>query len=300
MKNIVNALFLFCCLFVSEASAQGSGQLQAGQIWGNPTGAAKPATGTTIAAMLNVQSGCSTQGNIYTRGASAWACLAPGATVRGPLLSNGAGADLSYSGIAYPASATSGGLACFTSTTLMTSSSLLTANAILLGGGAGVCPSPMGSLGTTTTVLHGNAGGAPTFGAVAYADIATADIATLAQYLAGTASKLVQSGVIYTAEVTTTYGTTTTFDFSLFINTVVTLTGNITTQTLSNVTAGKAGTITFIQDGTGSRTTVWNSVFKFAGGTTPTLSTTASAIDVLSYSCRSATFCVASLIKDVR
>jgi hypothetical protein len=154
--------------------------------------------------------------------------------------------------------------------------------------------------GTTTQVLHGNAAGNPSWGSVAYADIATADIATSAQYAAGTASKLVQSGTIYPTETTTTFGTTTTFDFSTFINTAVTLTGNITTQTLTNVTAGKAGTIAFIQDGGGSRTTVWSTTFKFAGGALPMLTTTANAIDILTYSCRSATFCTASLIKDVR
>jgi hypothetical protein len=122
-----------------------------------------------------------------------------------------------------------------------------------------------------------------------------------ADYLAGTSTaKLIAPSVIYQAETTTTFGSTTTFDFATFINTVVTLTGNITTMTLSNVTAGKAGTIAFIQDGTGSRTTVWNTVFKFAGGVTPTLSTAINSIDILSYSCRSATNCVAALIKDVK
>ncbi len=143
--------------------------------------------------------------------------------------------------------------------------------------------------GTTNNILYDNAG---VVGELA--------IATDAQYLAGTANKIVQAGTLYQAETTTTYGTTTTFDFSTFINTAVTLTGNITTQTLTNVQAGKAGTIAFVQDGTGSRTTVWNSIFKFAGGTTPTLTTTAGAVDILPYSCRSATFCIASLIKDVK
>jgi len=41
----------------------------------------------------------------------------------------------------------------------------LTLNAIVLGGG-GTAITTMGSLGATTTVLHGNAAGAPTFGAV--------------------------------------------------------------------------------------------------------------------------------------
>jgi fibronectin-binding autotransporter adhesin len=64
---------------------------------------------------------------------------------------------------------TSGGILGFTSTSALASSVLLTANALILGGGAAATPTPMGSLGTTTTVLHGNAAGAPTFGAVALA-----------------------------------------------------------------------------------------------------------------------------------
>jgi hypothetical protein len=137
-------------------------------------------------------------------------------------------------------------------------------------------------------------------GLVTFGALSSSAVATTANYLSGAASTLVPSSVIYTAETTTTFGATTTFDFNTFINTAVTLTGNITTQTLSNVTAGKAGSITFIQDGTGSRTTVWNSIFKFSGGTTPTLSTAINAVDVLFYSCRSATNCPASLVKDVR
>lgn len=62
---------------------------------------------------------------------------------------------------------TSGGVPYFNSTSTMASSAALTANALVIGGGAGSAPSTLGSLGTTSTVLHGNASGAPTFGAVA-------------------------------------------------------------------------------------------------------------------------------------
>src|SRR3990167_8682495 len=61
---------------------------------------------------------------------------------------------------------TSGGITYFSSTTAMGSSGVLTANRIVLGGGAAVAPTVLGSLGTTTTLLHGNASGAPTFAAV--------------------------------------------------------------------------------------------------------------------------------------
>ena len=67
---------------------------------------------------------------------------------------------------------TSGGVPYFSSTSAMTSSAVLTSNALVLGGGAGAAPAPLASLGTTTTVLHGNAAGAPTFGAVSL----TADV----------------------------------------------------------------------------------------------------------------------------
>jgi hypothetical protein len=87
---------------------------------------------------------------------------------------------------------------------------------------------------------------------------------------------------------------------SLLIGAVVTLTGNITTQTVSNVVVGKSGSITFIQDGAGLHTTVWDSKFKFAGGTAPTLTTTAGAVDILNYQCRTSTFCFAVMMNDVR
>ena len=70
------------------------------------------------------------------------------------------------------ASGTSGGILGYTATGILASSILLTASALMLGGGAGATPTPMASLGTTTTVLHGNASGAPTFAAVSL----TADV----------------------------------------------------------------------------------------------------------------------------
>lgn len=137
-------------------------------------------------------------------------------------------------------------------------------------------------------------------GLVGYTALQSAALATATQYYAGTASTLVPASVIYPNSVTITFGATTTFDLSTFINSAVTLTGNITTMTVTNPIAGKSGIILFIQDATGSRTTVWNSIFKFTGGVIPTLSTTANAVDALTYSCTSTTFCAASLIKDVR
>lgn len=69
------------------------------------------------------------------------------------------------------ASGTSGGILGYTASGTLASSGALTANAIVLGGGAGATPTVLGSLGTTTTVLHGNVAGAPSFAAVVSADM---------------------------------------------------------------------------------------------------------------------------------
>lgn len=164
----------------------------------------------------------------------------------------------------------------------------------------------IGNVSTGTVAVGGGGGGLTVnssftaTGLVTYADMATAAIATSAQVISAAANTLVPAANIYSSETTTTFGATTTFDFSTFINTAVTLTNNITTMTLSNVKAGQAGQIRFIQDGAGSHTTVWNSNFKFAGGATPTLSTAPNAIDVLFYSCISTSLCYASLTLNMK
>jgi hypothetical protein len=69
-------------------------------------------------------------------------------------------------------SGTSGGVLAFTATDTIASSGELQVHRLVLGGGAGGVPSTPVSLGTSTTLLHGNAGGAPTWGAVSL----TADV----------------------------------------------------------------------------------------------------------------------------
>jgi hypothetical protein len=59
-----------------------------------------------------------------------------------------------------------GTIACATCTT---NAAAATANQLIIGGGSQAVAA-LGSLGTTTTVLHGNAGGAPSFGAIVPAD----------------------------------------------------------------------------------------------------------------------------------
>lgn len=64
----------------------------------------------------------------------------------------------------------------------------------------------------------------------------------------------------------------------------VTLTANCT-FTFPTAGAGKSFTLILVQDGTGSRTATWPASVKWAGGTAPTLTTTASKRDVFSFLC---------------
>jgi hypothetical protein len=70
-------------------------------------------------------------------------------------------------------------------------------------------------------------------------------------------------------------------DASLSNNFTVTLAGNRTLDNPTNVVAGRVYVWTITQDGTGGRTLAFGSNFDFPGGTAPTLSTAAGAVDLL-------------------
>jgi hypothetical protein len=80
-----------------------------------------------------------------------------------------------------------------------------------------------------------------------------------------------------------TDGSTITPDFAVANNFSVTLGGNRTLANPSNLTAGQSGSIFITQDGTGSRTLAYGSQYDFIGGTAPTLTTTAGAVDRIDY-----------------
>ena len=94
-------------------------------------------------------------------------------------------------------------------------------------------------------------------------------------------------------------GSTITVDFNSGIHHTVTLGGNRTFGDPSNTTTcvGQSGSIFIVQDGTGSRTASFHSDYKFIGGTAPTLSTSANAVDRLDYVIRASdnVHCVLSL-----
>ena len=93
---------------------------------------------------------------------------------------------------------------------------------------------------------------------------------------------------------------TITADFSTANNFTLTLGGNRTLTNPTNMVAGQSGAIVITQDATGSRTLAYGSYWKFPSGVAPTLTTTASAVDVLAYYVESATRITARMLNDVK
>lgn len=148
-------------------------------------------------------------------------------------------------------SGTSGGILAYTASGTLASSGALTANKMVIGGGAGVAPSTTTVFGTAAAVTTG------TFAqAVGYADTVVALGNT------GTAINLdVTGGNVFTA----------------------TLTGNATITLRYPVATGSSSfTLILTNDGTAGRTVAWaGGTFKFPGGAASlSRTTTANAIDV--------------------
>jgi len=96
-----------------------------------------------------------------------------------------------------------------------------------------------------------------------------------------------------------TDGATITPNFADSNNFSVTLGGNRTLANPTNLVAGQSGCIWITQDGTGSRTLAYGSYWDFTGGTAPTLTTTAGAVDCLVYAVQSSTKITATLITNL-
>ena len=72
-------------------------------------------------------------------------------------------------------------------------------------------------------------------------------------------------------------------DFSQFQNFILTFTGNVTFTNPTTEVIGQSGFIICIQDGTGSRTLSLGTDYETAGAGGITLSTAASAVDIIPY-----------------
>ena len=94
---------------------------------------------------------------------------------------------------------------------------------------------------------------------------------------------VVQSQSIGEPEVTPLASGVIVLDFSAGNNFEFTLVDSSTLGAPISPSGGQCGAITVRQDETGSRTLAYSGGWQFAGGTAPTLTTTASGVDVLSY-----------------
>ncbi len=80
----------------------------------------------------------------------------------------------------------------------------------------------------------------------------------------------------------------------------VQLGGNRTLAAPTGATEGRVGHIYLYQDGTGTRTLSYNTVWKFAGGTAPTLTTSINSTDMLVYSVRTSTEIDGFIVNDLK
>jgi hypothetical protein len=96
-----------------------------------------------------------------------------------------------------------------------------------------------------------------------------------------------------------TSGATITPDFDDSNNFSLTLDTTATLANPSNLTAGQSGCIWVTQDGTGSRLLSYDTYWDFTGGTAPTLSTAAGAVDCIVYAVQSSTNITATLITNL-
>jgi hypothetical protein len=89
-----------------------------------------------------------------------------------------------------------------------------------------------------------------------------------------------QRGAVATLSETATIAV----DLALSNNFTVTLTGTATAVGApTNAVAGQSGSIFIVQDSGGGNTLGWNTAWKWAGGTAPTLSTAGDAVDRVDY-----------------
>ncbi len=81
----------------------------------------------------------------------------------------------------------------------------------------------------------------------------------------------------------TSVSTNQTPDFAVATQFEYEVSGDITINNPTNRTLGMNGVIILKQDSTGGRTITLGDAFKFEGGTAPTFSTTADAIDIIPF-----------------
>jgi len=156
----------------------------------------------------------------------------------------------------------------------------------IASGNAALDLANIAGLVATDALASGNAALVDLTGKVAKAgDIVSGTLVVESQSY-GVVSSTISSGVIL-------------LDFSENNNFDVTLEGNSTLAPSVSPSGGQSGAVYIRQDGTGSRTLSYSGGFSFSNGSAPTLTTTASGVDLLAYYSPESSTIVATLIAAV-
>lgn len=171
-----------------------------------------------------------------------------------------------------------------------TSVNLSNATVVPMAQANGILPAANGGAGTVSGLMKANGSGAVS---VATAGTDYAGVATANTFTAGQATTPVTGGTV-TGTVTPDASAANDWTYTLGAT-------GMTMANPTNLRAGQTVNLFLTQDGTGSRTiTTWGSAYRFAGGTEPTLTTTAGALDMVSCRAVSSTVLVCGVALDVK
>ena len=134
--------------------------------------------------------------------------------------------------------------------------------------------------------ITGNLIGAGAISSNHFSTSSTLNLANANTTVINIQNQLAVFGFAYQNIVTLTDATTITMNLAQTNNFTVTLGGNRTLANATNINAGQSGFLVVCQDGTGSRTLSFGTGWRFPSNTAPTLSTTASAVDLIVYVAR--------------
>ena len=149
-------------------------------------------------------------------------------------------------------------------------------------------------------ITSADGGNAATLDSIDSSQFLRSDTADSGSGLLTLSGGLALSGKVGAGITAASDGSTITLDLSANTHQSVTLGGNRTFAAPSNQTIGQSGSFFITQDGSGSRTASFNSAFKFVGGTAPTLSTSAGAVDRIDYVVKSSNVIHCAISLDVK
>ena len=137
---------------------------------------------------------------------------------------------------------------------------------------------------SVTTLDIGGTNVSATAAELNYSDLATLGTTAASKVFTADANNLTKiTGGVYLEEDTLSFDATQDWDVRASPVAKVTLTANVTFDAPSNPTTGQYISIVCIQDGTGSRTLTLGTDYESVGGSGITLSTAASATDIIPY-----------------